>query len=79
MNIVTPTSPRIAANGVTEDRPTQEQAESAIRILLRWAGDDPDREGLRDTPSRVARAYQEFFVGYAVDPVAAAGTYLRGN
>ena len=63
-------SPRIAANGVTEDRPTQEQAESAIRILLRWAGDDPDREGLRDTPSRVARAFQEFFVGYAVDPVA---------
>jgi GTP cyclohydrolase IA len=70
VNIVTPASPRIAANGVTEDRPTQEQAESAIRILLRWAGDDPDREGLRDTPSRVARAYQEFFVGYAVDPVA---------
>ncbi len=43
---------------------------SAIRTLLRWAGDDPDREGLRDTPARVARAYQEFFVGYAVDPVA---------
>ena len=70
VNIVTPASPRIAVNAVTEDRPTQEQAESAIRILLRWAGDDPDREGLRDTPSRVARAYQEFFVGYAVDPVA---------
>ena len=70
MNIVTPASPRIAANGLTEDRPTQEEAESAIRTLLRWAGDDPDREGLRDTPSRVARAYREFFVGYAVDPVA---------
>ena len=44
--------------------------QDAIRTLLRWAGDDPDREGLRDTPSRVARAYQEFFVGYDTDPVA---------
>jgi len=54
----------------SEDRPTREQAEAAIRTLLRWAGDDPDREGLRDTPARVARAYQEFFVGYDTDPVA---------
>jgi GTP cyclohydrolase IA len=69
LNIVTPTSPATAAS-VTEDRPTREQAETAVRTLLRWAGDDPDREGLRDTPSRVARAYQEFFVGYDVDPVA---------
>jgi GTP cyclohydrolase I len=74
VNIVTPASPRAAnsaaASAVSEDRPTQEQAEAAVRTLLRWAGDDPDREGLRDTPSRVARAYQEFFVGYATDPVA---------
>ena len=69
MNIVTPASPR-AVSTATEDRPTREQAEAAIRTLLRWAGDDPDREGLRDTPSRVARAYQEFFVGYDTDPVA---------
>ena len=69
MNIVTPTAPR-TADAVTEDRPTREEAESAIRTLLRWAGDDPDREGLRDTPSRVARAYREFFVGYETDPVA---------
>jgi GTP cyclohydrolase I len=75
VNIVTPASSRAAssvteAKSATDDRPTQEQAEAAVRTLLRWAGDDPDREGLRDTPSRVARSYQEFFVGYAVDPVA---------
>jgi GTP cyclohydrolase IA len=52
------------------DRPTREEAEAAVRVLLRWAGDDPDREGLQDTPARVARAYEEFFSGYAVDPVA---------
>ena len=45
-------------------------AEYAIRTLLMWAGDDPDREGLRDTPSRVARAYEEFFKGYEEDPAA---------
>jgi GTP cyclohydrolase I len=50
-------------------RPTQEQAEDAIRTLLRWAGDDPDREGLVDTPKRVANAYREWFCGYEDDPV----------
>jgi GTP cyclohydrolase I len=74
LNIVTPASARAAStratSTATEQRPSREEAESAIRVLLRWAGDDPGREGLRDTPSRVARAYQEFFVGYAVDPVA---------
>ena len=55
---------------VTEDRPTQEEAESAIRTLIRWAGDDPTREGLIDTPSRVSRSYLEFFKGYDEDPVA---------
>jgi GTP cyclohydrolase I len=51
-------------------RPTQEEAEAAVRVLLRWAGDDPAREGLLDTPGRVVRAYEEFFSGYAIDPVA---------
>ena len=51
-------------------RPTRAQAEAAVRTLLLWAGDDPDREGLQDTPARDARAYEEFFEGYAVDPVA---------
>lgn len=46
------------------DRPTQKEAEQAIRTLLRWAGDDPEREGLRDTPARVAKAYRELFSGY---------------
>jgi GTP cyclohydrolase I len=69
VNIITPASPR-AADAITEDPPTREQAEAAVRTLLRWAGDDPDREGLRDTPSRVARSYREFFVGYDTDPVA---------
>ncbi len=49
-------------------RPTREEAEAAVRVLLRWAGDDPDREGLLDTPARVVRAYGEFFSGYGVDP-----------
>lgn len=53
-------------NGV--DAPTREQAEEAVRTLIRWAGDDPDREGLRLTPKRVARAYDELFSGYAADP-----------
>jgi GTP cyclohydrolase I len=52
---------------------TREAAEEAVRTLLRWAGDDPAREGLRDTPARVASAYQEWFAGYASDPA----DYLR--
>ena len=52
------------------DRPSRKEAEAAVRTLLRWAGDDPGREGLRDTPARVTRAYEEFFAGYATDPRA---------
>jgi GTP cyclohydrolase I len=70
VNIVTPTSRFATDTAATTTRPTREEAEAAIRILLCWAGDDPDREGLIDTPSRVARAYEEFFAGYGVDPVA---------
>jgi GTP cyclohydrolase IA len=47
---------------------SREQAEDAVRTLLRWAGDDPDREGLLDTPKRVVNAYADWFSGYAVDP-----------
>ena len=46
------------------DRPSQKEAEDAVRVLLRWAGDDPEREGLLDTPKRVAKAYRELFSGY---------------
>jgi GTP cyclohydrolase I len=52
---------------------TRETAEAAVRTLLRWAGDDPMREGLRDTPKRVVNAYTDWFSGYTIDP----GAYLR--
>ena len=50
-------------------RPNREQAEQAVETLLRWAGDDPQREGLIDTPKRVALAYEDWFRGYSEDPV----------
>jgi GTP cyclohydrolase I len=49
-------------------RPTQADAEAAVRTLIEWAGDDPDREGLLETPKRVAKAYRELFAGYESDP-----------
>jgi len=51
-------------------RPTRAEAEGAVRTLIRWAGDDPDREGLLDTPGRVVRSYEEFYEGYGEDPKA---------
>jgi GTP cyclohydrolase I len=50
------------------DTVTREEAEAAVRTLIRWAGDDPAREGLIDTPGRVVRAYEELFAGYGADP-----------
>lgn len=50
-------------------KPSRAEAEQAVRTLIRWAGDDPTREGLIDTPKRVANAYEEFFAGYDADPV----------
>lgn len=52
-----------------DKRPSRAEAEDAVRLLLRWAGDDPEREGLRDTPARVVKGYQEWFRGYDEDPV----------
>ena len=49
-------------------RPSQEEAEAAVRTLIRWAGEDANREGLLDTPARVARSYRELFAGYETDP-----------
>jgi GTP cyclohydrolase IA len=49
-------------------RPSRAEAEAAVRTLIRWTGDDPDREGLRATPSRVVRAYEEWFSGYKDEP-----------
>ena len=54
----------------TPARPSRKEAEDAVRVLLRWAGDNPEREGLRDTPKRVAKAYEEFFAGYSQDATA---------
>jgi GTP cyclohydrolase I len=60
---------KTAAKKKARRRPSRRQAEEAIRTLLLWAGEDPDREGLVDTPARVARAYEDWFSGYRVDPV----------
>ena len=62
-------SPIAPPDGLLPGRPTREEAEAAVRTLIRWAGEDPTREGLIDTPARVVRAYAEFFSGYALDPV----------
>eukprot|EP01012_Entosiphon_sulcatum_P067966 TRINITY_DN97892_c0_g1_i1.p1 TRINITY_DN97892_c0_g1~~TRINITY_DN97892_c0_g1_i1.p1 ORF type:complete len:214 (+),score=25.81 TRINITY_DN97892_c0_g1_i1:65-706(+) len=58
------------SRGGADTRPTRAQAEEAVRTLIRWAGDDPTREGLFATPDRVVRSYDEFFAGYHQDPVA---------
>ncbi len=61
---------RLRAKPAKVRRPSREEAEEAVRTLLRWAGDDPTREGLLGTPDRVVRSYEEFFSGYENDPVA---------
>lgn len=58
-------------------RPTREAAEEAVRTLIAWAGDDPTREGLLDTPRRVTKAFGEFFSGYEQEPKAVVGTLFR--
>jgi GTP cyclohydrolase I len=60
--------PDTLTQSAAASRPTREEAEDAVRVLLRWAGEDPRREGLIDTPARVVRAYEEFFAGYEVNP-----------
>ena len=57
-----------AENSIGLNKPSREEAEKAVEVLLRWAGDNPLREGLLDTPARVVRAYEEFFAGYLEDP-----------
>lgn len=66
-----------ATDDVTKARPTQAEAEDAVRVLLRWAGDDPAREGLLDTPKRVAKAYRELFSGYDLDAKDVLGTFFE--
>jgi GTP cyclohydrolase I len=69
VNILIPAA-RPAAVARSTDRPSREEAEAAVRTLLRWAGDDPTREGLLGTPDRVVRSYEEFFAGYHLDPIS---------
>ncbi len=64
----TAAAPRRKSKPATPRKPTRDEAEAAVRTLLRWAGDDPTREGLIGTPDRVVRSYEEFFAGYEVDP-----------
>jgi GTP cyclohydrolase IA len=68
LDIAPASAPSSAAGPAT--RPTRAEAEEAVRTLLRWACDDPTREGLLDTPARVVRSYEDFFAGYHIDPVA---------
>src|ERR1700726_153943 len=59
---------KTAARAPAADRPSRSDAEDAVRTLIRWAGDNPSRQGLSGTPARVARAYEEWFSGYAEEP-----------
>lgn len=68
-DVVKSLSPRlVSVADKSADRPTREEAEAAVRTLLRWAGDDPQREGLLETPKRVVKAFKEFYSGYQDDP-----------
>jgi GTP cyclohydrolase I len=62
--------PKAAKANRSSKKPSRAEAEAAIRTMLLWAGEDPDREGLLDTPARVVRSYEEFFRGYGEDPVS---------
>ncbi len=59
---------RVAVAQTPGERPDRAEVEQAVRTMIRWAGDDPTRDGLRETPDRVARAFEEYFSGYAQDP-----------
>ena len=76
LNPVT-SSRKPALTPVPVQRPTREEAEAAVRVLLRWAGDDPSREGLLDTPKRVVKAYEEVFKGYTQDAEAQLSTVFE--
>ncbi len=64
---------KLALETSENSRPSREEAERAVRVLLRWAGEDPDREGLAETPARVAKAYRELFAGYDQDVTEVLG------
>lgn len=67
MDVIVKKATASPAAPVSRERPTREEAEEAVRTLIAWAGDDPERDGLKDTPRRVATAYGEFYSGYGKD------------
>ncbi len=70
MSVANGTSPNkiIKSSFVSRNKPSREEAEEAVRCLIQWAGDDPGREGLSDTPKRVVKSYSELFSGYSANP-----------
>ena len=66
-------TPVVRERDIKVEKPSREEAEAAVRTLISWAGDNPDREGLVDTPKRVVNAYTEFFAGYDEDPEEVLG------
>ena len=71
MNVVTSFP---LASGTDLESPARAEVEAAFRTIIRWAGDDPTRDGLANTPARVARAFEEYFAGYAIDPATVLST-----
>ena len=69
--------PALRAAPVHRARPSRQEAEAAVRTLIAWAGDDPEREGLIDTPRRVVKSYEELFSGYGEDPNAALARVFK--
>ena len=61
------------------DRPNRAEVEAAFRTIIQWTGDDPSRDGLIETPARMARAFEEFFVGYSQDPAQILQKDFRRN
>src|SRR5262245_58402133 len=68
MNDIATRKGAVSLKAAARRKPTRAEAEEAVRILIAWAGDDPAREGLKDTPRRVTGAYEEYYLGYALDP-----------
>ncbi len=64
----------LPGRGAAYEKPSREEAEAAFRTIIRWAGDDPSRDGLAKTPARVTRAFEEYFAGYAIDARAVLST-----
>ncbi|EJF90748.1 GTP cyclohydrolase I FolE [Bartonella tamiae] len=71
------TNAAILSDDSDRNKPTREEAEEAVRVLLRWAGENPDREGLKDTPKRVTKAYDELFAGYRQSAKDILGTVFE--